>query len=64
MQVMMSMQKIFYQNCEIYGACDSWGSDLKLGQIDRIMEIFQILEHLLHYSRLYLRKTKCITMIF
>lgn len=60
----MSMQDVFYQNCEIYGPRDSWGSDLKLGQIDRIMEIFKILEHLLHYSRLYLRKTKCITMIF
>lgn len=41
MQVMMSMQEIFYQNCEIYGAL-VMGSDLKLGQIDHIVQIFQI----------------------
>lgn len=61
MQVMISMQEVFYQNCKIYGA---WvmGSDLKLDQIDYIVQIFQILENL-HYSRIYLRKTKCIIMM-
>lgn len=41
---MMSMQEVFYQNCEHYGA---WvmGSDLKLGQIDHIVLIFQIFEN-------------------
>lgn len=39
MQVMISMQEVFYQNCKIYGA---WvmGSDLKLDQIDYIVPIF------------------------
>lgn len=58
---MMSMQKVFYQIGEIYGA---WvmGSGPKLCQIDHIVEIYQILVNL-HYSRKYLRKTKCLTLM-
>lgn len=43
----MSMQELFYQNRKIYGA---WvmGLDLKLDQIDHIVQIFRILENL-HY---------------
>lgn len=59
---MMSMQKVFYQIGEINGA---WvmSSGPKLCQIDHIVEIYQILVNLLHYSRKYLRKTKCLTLM-
>lgn len=39
MQVMMSMQEVSYQSCEIYGA-GVMGSYLKLGQIDHVVQIF------------------------